>query len=335
MTPERRRELLAASRLGLTVLGRPAHFTYDRDQPREPNGRFGSGGGSPGGPDGGEFKPSADGKHGVDLPKNPKRLNIAEAHTALKEMGYKVGGERYDLKAKTSLIDLAHPDGTTSTVTGDQVKSIVYGGRRAAGAAPGKPESVEDLRRRLKEAEAKVAAASTKVGAAKAKGKGKEQAAPPPPAKPAKPAKAAKPVKAAPAATPKAAPKAAKLPKPPRAAAKPPKAAKPAHDHAATAARLKAVIGTAGDAIRKGNGKVGADSGPGDYDEAATHKAFDDARAAVKSKKDLADLVIHLRGAAGDARMERYFRRQTGKELDRMFTEATRGRLGSAMRAMI
>ncbi len=430
MTPERRLELLSASRLGLAVLsGGTARFAFNPDQSREVNGRFGSGGGGSAGA-GGEFKPAGDGKHGVALPKNPKKLNIAEAHTALKEMGYQVGGERYDLKAKTSLTDLAHPDGTTSTVTSDQVKSIVYGGKRAAGAGggtgPAKPDSVDDLRRRLKDAEAKVAAAHTKVAAVKgkaakapAKGGGDGVASvsalydragrpglteaeiqktfdgaalhavpmkalralaekldvaagklnrdtlvhklqvsvknragtharvrgghPMLPAGPDDPAP--RPATVTPAATPKAAPKAAKLPKPPKAEkvpkpAKPPKAEKPvapAAPHAEVAARVKQAvdraIGQMQAGTQKGAGRWKEDV-LGKYDEAATHKVFDEALAAAKTRKDLVSLLGHLRGGI-DAKTERWYLTKPRKELERHFYDATRGRIGSFWRAHV
>lgn len=95
---------------------------YSTDQPRDDAGRWDGGG------EGG------DRTHSVDLPKNPKKLNIPTATAALTQMGYSLGQGQHDLKTKATVYQLTKPDGSTARVTTDEIKEIVYRGRSTRNA---------------------------------------------------------------------------------------------------------------------------------------------------------------------------------------------------------
>jgi hypothetical protein len=74
--------------------------------------------------------------HNVPLPKNPKRLNIDQAESALGQMGYKLGKSNFDAKLLKTTYEVTHPDGKSEHMTTDALKKLIYS--RAAGGKGGK-----------------------------------------------------------------------------------------------------------------------------------------------------------------------------------------------------
>lgn len=66
------------------------------------------------------------GKHNLTLPKDRKALSHQHVEAALDQMGYKVEKKYFDLKAKTPITHLLHPDGSRSVVTGEQLSELIY-----------------------------------------------------------------------------------------------------------------------------------------------------------------------------------------------------------------
>ena len=312
MSPERRLQLLAASRLGQSVVGGAvAQFGFNPDQARAADGKFGSGGAA------GAAAPGDTGKAVADLYGRAGHKSVTEDQIKTATAGLSKLSKADVHKVATD-IGMVVPKGRSKKAVVEGITQRLLDRKGAAIRAtlvkrPAAPPA-GDLGQRLADAEAKVSAAHPKPGKA-----AKSQAVPAAP----KPPKAEKPAKA---------------PKTPKAAPAP---APAAGGHAETARRIEAAITGAIDQMKagtiKGAGSWGEDR-LGDYDEAATHKVFDDALAAAKSKKDLVGLLSALRGGLGgavDAKTERWLTARPRKELERHFKEYTSGRLGSFMRAHV
>jgi hypothetical protein len=84
----------------------------------------GSGGGGPS-PGGGVGDPS--GSHSVKLPKDPKKLTVDQAKSAMKELGYDVGESVYSPSEKTTKVAITDSSGKSTSITTDKMKEVVYG----------------------------------------------------------------------------------------------------------------------------------------------------------------------------------------------------------------
>jgi HK97 family phage portal protein len=90
-------------------------------------GDSGSGSGGAGQSPGGGLKPPSK-PHNIQIPKDPKRLTIDQSDSAMKQMGYEVGGsvtqkEGGSWVSKTAYSD---SDGNVATLTANDVKKFVY-----------------------------------------------------------------------------------------------------------------------------------------------------------------------------------------------------------------
>jgi len=75
---------------------------------------------------GGKPKSAGSKGHNVKLPTSKTKLKIQDASKALNEMGYKLGKSSTDLKSKKTSYEVTKPDGTTSKMTTDEIKDLVY-----------------------------------------------------------------------------------------------------------------------------------------------------------------------------------------------------------------
>jgi hypothetical protein len=76
-----------------------------------------------GGPKG---PPATKPTHNVKLPPKRTKIDIDTADQALKQMGYKLGPSKFDLQQKKTSYQVTKPDGTTTTMSTDQIKDLVY-----------------------------------------------------------------------------------------------------------------------------------------------------------------------------------------------------------------
>ncbi len=85
--------------------------------------------GGPGGEPAKEAKPPKQPTtHNVKLPAKQSKITIDQASTALKQMGYDLGKGKTDLKKMKTFYEVKHPDGTTTSMSTDQLKKLVYDG---------------------------------------------------------------------------------------------------------------------------------------------------------------------------------------------------------------
>ena len=75
---------------------------------------------------GGNPKSAGSKGHNVKLPTSKTKLKIQDASKAMSEMGYKLGKSSTDLKSKKTSYEVTKPDGTTSKMTTDEIKDLVY-----------------------------------------------------------------------------------------------------------------------------------------------------------------------------------------------------------------
>lgn len=64
----------------------------------------------------------------VKLPKDPRKVSIQQAGRALDRMGYKLKGGKYDIKTRKAKYHVVLPDGSSSVMDTDTIKSLIYGG---------------------------------------------------------------------------------------------------------------------------------------------------------------------------------------------------------------
>jgi len=116
-------------------------------QPRDDHGRFASGGGGAGGsmaPDtGGSFgggsgggssgsgsgASQGSGKHNVQLPKNPKKLNIDTAAEALAQMGFELKPLGFDMNAMEAQYQITDRNGNANTMGSTAMREMIYNAR--------------------------------------------------------------------------------------------------------------------------------------------------------------------------------------------------------------
>jgi hypothetical protein len=94
----------------------------------DPSCGKGSGGGGGGGasPGGGLSPPS--GQHNVRIPKDPKRLTVDQANSAMKQMGYEAGESVTQKEGSDWVTKTAYSDSTgkSATLSSHEVKQFVY-----------------------------------------------------------------------------------------------------------------------------------------------------------------------------------------------------------------
>jgi hypothetical protein len=86
-------------------------------------------------------------KRSVQLPKNPKRMNIDAADAALKQMGYARGASRYDFAKKETMYEVTDHKGVKSEASAKDLRKLIYKSSKsiALGDAPRKPIIAVDL----------------------------------------------------------------------------------------------------------------------------------------------------------------------------------------------
>lgn len=75
---------------------------------------------------GGSGGSSSNKTHSQDLPKNPKKLNLATVQKALGEMGFKLGAGKTDMDRGVTVYELTQPNGSKSTASIDEIRTLLY-----------------------------------------------------------------------------------------------------------------------------------------------------------------------------------------------------------------
>lgn len=73
---------------------------------------------------------SASSTHSVKLPPNPSKMTITHASKAMEQMGMKLGGGKPTIVGGKFVTNysVSMPDGSTKTMSTDEMKSIIYSG---------------------------------------------------------------------------------------------------------------------------------------------------------------------------------------------------------------
>jgi len=101
--------------------------------------------GGPGGEPAKEAAPPKNPTHNVKLPPSKTKLTMSVADKALREMGFKLGRGNTDLKKKETTYEVTKPDGTTTKMTTDDIKKLVYDGTKARAKKKTQPKANKDF----------------------------------------------------------------------------------------------------------------------------------------------------------------------------------------------